>query len=105
MKIAILLIIALAVIVWLQRLKKKLVDKVNEAARQAEQFQRDAANGGANSHDGIHPSVSGITPQVEVMVACAHCGLHFPASEAVTDHAGAVFCGEEHLRLHAVHVP
>jgi len=38
---------------------------------------------------------------VESMVSCAHCGLHFPSSEAVVDASGAVFCGEEHRRLHA----
>jgi len=40
---------------------------------------------------------------VEVMATCAHCGLHFPSSEAVVDASGAVFCGEEHRRLHASH--
>jgi uncharacterized protein len=37
----------------------------------------------------------------EAMLACAHCGLHFPSSEAIVDGSGAVFCGEEHRRLHA----
>ena len=32
----------------------------------------------------------------ESMVACAHCGLHVPASEAVGD--GPYFCSNEHRR-------
>jgi uncharacterized protein len=40
---------------------------------------------------------------VEVMATCAHCGVHFPSSEAVVDASGAVFCGEEHRRIHASH--
>ena len=39
-------------------------------------------------------------PQVEQMVSCAYCGLHFPASEAITE-SGIVFCSDEHRRLHS----
>ncbi len=37
------------------------------------------------------------TPQVgnEDMVACAHCGMHLPSSEALPGRGG-VFCGEAH---------
>ncbi|WP_025918380.1 PP0621 family protein [Herminiimonas sp. CN] len=35
----------------------------------------------------------------ELMVPCMHCGVHFPASEAVSQ-AGMSFCSEEHRRLH-----
>jgi len=35
----------------------------------------------------------------ELMVQCAHCGVHFPASEALVQ-AGLSFCSEEHRRLH-----
>jgi uncharacterized protein len=40
------------------------------------------------------------TPQVEAesMARCAHCGLHFPASEAVTAD-GQAYCSPAHLRL------
>lgn len=41
------------------------------------------------------------TPGGEKMIPCAHCGLHVPASEAVSNFSGAVFCGEEHRRLGA----
>lgn len=30
------------------------------------------------------------------MVACAHCGVHLPADEAVADAAGRRYCGEAH---------
>lgn len=39
------------------------------------------------------PGSAGATP--EAMVDCAHCGLHFPASEAVRDGA-RVFCCSAH---------
>lgn len=35
----------------------------------------------------------------ELMVQCAHCGVHFPASEALSQ-AGMSFCSEEHRHLH-----
>ncbi|MDP3842421.1 MAG: PP0621 family protein [Oxalobacteraceae bacterium] len=35
----------------------------------------------------------------ELMVQCIHCGVHFPASEALSQ-AGMLFCSEEHRRLH-----
>jgi uncharacterized protein len=36
----------------------------------------------------------------EPMLSCTHCGIHFPASEAVADVSGATFCGDDHRRLH-----
>ncbi len=30
------------------------------------------------------------------MLACAHCGVHLPEAEAVTDASGRPFCGEAH---------
>ena len=36
--------------------------------------------------------------EIETMTQCAHCGLHFPASEAV--HAdGLDYCSPGHMRL------
>ncbi|MDX9844516.1 MAG: PP0621 family protein [Aquabacterium sp.] len=35
-------------------------------------------------------------PQVEDMVACAHCGVHLPASEACRDTAGRAYCSAAH---------
>jgi uncharacterized protein len=34
----------------------------------------------------------------EPMVACAHCAVNLPRSEAL-ESAGRIFCGEEHRRL------
>ncbi|RVU43391.1 PP0621 family protein [Rubrivivax rivuli] len=31
-----------------------------------------------------------------VMVACAHCGVHLPQSDATTDASGRPYCGEAH---------
>lgn len=33
---------------------------------------------------------------VEDMVACAHCGIHLPAGEAVRDAANRPYCGVPH---------
>ena len=33
--------------------------------------------------------------QVEDMVACAHCGLHMPQADAVTDTSGQSFCSAD----------
>ena len=48
----------------------------------------------------VPPPKGGTTklPAAEDMVSCAHCGLHFPASEAV--HAdGHDYCSPGHVRL------
>ena len=39
----------------------------------------------------------------EKMLRCAHCGVHFPASEAIGNTAGGVFCSEQHRLLHGAH--
>ena len=36
-------------------------------------------------------------PKPQDMVACAHCGLHLPYSDAVVQH-GVAYCGADHLR-------
>jgi uncharacterized protein len=38
------------------------------------------------------------TPAAEVMIACAHCRIHVPLSEAIVDNDQR-FCCEEHRRL------
>lgn len=37
-------------------------------------------------------------PAAEAMAQCAHCGLHFPASEAVRAD-GLDYCSPQHVRL------
>ena len=92
MKYLIWLIIVLAVVVWFQRVKKNIINRKGSAT----------GGPGSSAAGSARPSsVEGESPRVEEMVACAHCGLHFPASEAVTNNAGTVFCSEEHRRLHA----
>jgi len=39
--------------------------------------------------------------ELEMMLQCAHCGVYFPASEAVGNAAGPVFCSEQHRLQHA----
>jgi len=93
MKYLIWLVVLLAVVVWFQRAKKSMLRGGQQGAGaepmadgaavppKARRFRR-AADGGA-----------------ETMVQCAHCGIHFPVSEAVTHASGALYCCEEHRRL------
>ena len=87
MKYLIWLVIAVAVVVWVQRAKKSLT----------------AAGGAANGARGARGArgPQRRQQQPEVMVQCAHCGIHFPASEAFSNPSGLVFCSDEHLRLAA----
>lgn len=32
------------------------------------------------------------------MVSCAHCGIHIPRGEAITDQSGNAYCSSEHAR-------
>lgn len=46
------------------------------------------------------PRRSGAESPIEAMACCAHCGIYFPASEAV--HAdGLDYCSPAHVRLPA----
>ncbi len=38
----------------------------------------------------------------EAMLSCAHCKIHFPASEAVFDTSHTAFCSAEHRAQHVV---
>lgn len=66
------------VVIWL------LYSPILRRARQLKRQQRPAAPGPAKP------------PQVEDMVACAHCGVHLPASEACRDTAGRSYCSAAH---------
>jgi len=39
-------------------------------------------------------------PAPEAMVACAHCGVHLPRSDAVEGRDGQLFCGSAHRLAH-----
>jgi len=75
-KFLLLLVIALIVVVWLMQGKK--------ASKPT----------GASTAASTTPTDSG-----ERMIQCAHCGVHVPASESVSNAGGVVFCSEEHRRL------
>lgn len=85
MKYLIWLVIVLAVVVWLQRAKKSMTAGAGSAP------EAGRSPFGARKHK--HKE------QAETMVQCAHCGIHFPASESVAGPSGILFCSEEHLRL------
>ncbi|WP_422388844.1 PP0621 family protein [Keguizhuia sedimenti] len=36
----------------------------------------------------------------ETIIRCQHCGLYFPASEAVVGYMDSVFCCEDHRQRH-----
>lgn len=40
---------------------------------------------------------TGSPPPAQDMVACAHCGLHFPRADAIVQH-GRTYCCADHLR-------
>jgi uncharacterized protein len=78
MKLVLWGLVIFAVVMWLSRSKKT-----------------PPSGDDARSH--ARPNLQSAEP----MVRCAHCGIHFPASESVGGPPGAVFCSEEHRRLHA----
>lgn len=86
MKYLIWLVVVLAVVVWFHRAKKSMLAgrSMGGEAEGARPKSKKAARSGDNA---------------ETMVQCAHCGIHFPASEAVTHASGAHYCSEEHRRL------
>jgi uncharacterized protein len=43
------------------------------------------------------------TDQPEPMVRCAHCGVHLPAKDALTDAQGQTYCNQAHRQAGAVH--
>jgi uncharacterized protein len=67
-KIALIFLLVLAAMIWL-RIKARR-ESANEASRPA--------------------------GKSEIMLTCAHCGIHLPSSEAMTDRAGRTFCCAEH---------
>lgn len=37
-----------------------------------------------------------VSPSAQAMLACAHCGVHLPKTEAQFDVAGRPFCSQAH---------
>ncbi|MEN9903519.1 MAG: hypothetical protein RLZZ555_84 [Pseudomonadota bacterium] len=52
----------------------------------------------AQDHPPPPPAQPAAPPQPGLMVSCRHCGLHLPASDAISDAQGH-YCSVEHLRL------
>ena len=42
------------------------------------------------------PPKPGAAPRLEGIVACRHCGLHLPRSEALAGPGGDVYCSASH---------
>jgi uncharacterized protein len=96
MKFLIWLVIGLAIVVWLQRAKRNLLRRARDAAAAGQ------AGGAAEAPRGRRAPPAGATPAIENMVQCAHCGIHFPMSEAVHGSSATLFCCSEHRELHAL---
>jgi len=91
MKYLIWLVVLLAVVVWFQRAKKSMLagNDNGPEARPESGIPRPKMGAARRSAE----------PGAETMVQCAHCGIHFPSSEAVVHASGAHYCCEEHRRL------
>ena len=55
----------------------------------------------ASKRQSTSPARSSAPRQLQNMVACAHCGLHLPQSDAVPGKNGAFFCSHTHRELGA----
>ena len=83
MKLGLWLLVAAVAFLWFNNAKKqRLKNRSRSDTRPAE------------------ADATGDAAAVENVVACAHCGLHVPASDAVPGASGATFCCEAHRRLH-----
>ena len=80
MKLGLLLLLAAAAFLWFDHGRKTRLKNRSDSTRQSS--PRSAADS-------------------ERIFACAHCGLHVPASDALVDLAGARYCCEAHRRLHS----
>jgi uncharacterized protein len=100
MKYLIWLVVVWAVVVWMQRTKKNMIRRAQEAAAAAaaQAGAAAAASGGSSGAGMQQPSQS-----IEQMVQCAQCGIHFPKSEAIQARgSGKVFCCTEHRELYVL---
>lgn len=86
MKYLIWLVVLLAVVVWFQRAKKSMLAGSDAGEGAAADVPKPKASRFRRSADS----------SAETMVQCAHCGIHFPVSEAVVHASGAHYCSEEH---------
>lgn len=54
----------------------------------------------SRTHEKSDDDIPSRLAESEKMVQCRCCGTHIPASEAVLDSSGAVFCCKEHQMQH-----
>jgi uncharacterized protein len=54
------------------------------------------APGKSPKPSGAPPPPSPPAGPLDTMVACAHCGMHLPATEALSDAQGRPFCSPAH---------
>lgn len=59
---------------------------------------RSKARGMLRQQQQQQPPKPAAEPEAETMACCAHCGIHFPASEAVRAD-GLDYCSPAHVRL------
>jgi uncharacterized protein len=76
MKFVVLLLVLVGAFAWLAVSRRR-----RPPGRTDEPLRRSGSDGGT-------------TPQV--MVSCAHCGVHLPQADALFDAAGRPYCGEAH---------
>lgn len=70
--------------------------RAEQQMREAQQRQQAPAPGAYPPHASSHAKQAAI--EAETMLACAHCGVFFPASEAVR-FDGAIYCSKAHAAL------
>lgn len=86
--------VVLAVLVYLAyrvlRVSKRRAERARDAAERVRDAPQRARNGeSVRGRDGV------ADPAGERMVACAHCGVYLPASEAL-EAGGRSFCSAAH---------
>lgn len=82
---------------WLLGKAQQMQQTLAEQMRAQMQAQQPSASSSTDAGGGAAGTSDGA---VERMVACAHCGLHIPQSEAVQQ-AGQLYCSQEHAQAQA----
>jgi uncharacterized protein len=96
--------LAVGVIAWLwfgHVRRQQLRDRAPGRPLHRTQPGAGAADSTAASQAGTGAGARGAIAASEAIVACGHCGIHVPLSEAIVTPAGARFCSEAHRLLHA----
>lgn len=88
MKLGLWLLIAAAAFLWFNHAKKQRLER---------RMRSDARPTPARGDDTA--SANDLQAGGEPILACARCGLHVPASDALFDAAGGSFCCAAHRRL------